>query len=333
MAFHYLLFIQFRKTETNLHYSNVKNSNRFELLGNEFNVITHFKSSNEISASDYPEIEESAIRGYSKIGFLIDIITICAENIISNKYDGFAFAVNENIVNEFYNQRINFQDFLKIIKGIKPLFSFGFGDEWPIVIEKGEKISYSEKKTQNIKYFFDCFANISKLDKNIMSLLNYWKMGYTLQKLWFWHESYLNYYKILEYFLKNYRNSFNNCISKNFLNFFQRRNIKKLNISKLLMDYSLDPTVVNEKLILDFIEIRNNEDIAHSKIKKQMMKKNSNSIIRAELFNFSYYDEIWEYLEDIRELSRYLIFKYLNFKNIELKTEGGSLEIELNLNS
>jgi hypothetical protein len=153
-------------------------------------------------------------------------------------------------------------------------------------------------------------------------------MGYTLQKLWLWHESYLNYFKVLEYFLNKYRiyNNLNLPIFQNFFKYFTKKNTTEIAIDKLLEKFSIKNTV-EPKLIKDFINIRNNKDIAHSKIKKQM--GNEDTIIRAELFNLSFYDDLWDYWEDIRELNRYLILKYLGLKNIELLYNNDFLEIKL----
>ncbi len=328
MTYYYFLYIFFKTTKTNLSYSNILNNNRFEISPNKFEVITHFKSSKKITVSNHPEIDYSVIKGYSNIAPLIDLITLSSKIIISNEYNGLAFKSDSALNKNFYNKDISFRDFLNKIKSKNPLYKFSMGDEWPIIIKKNEEINFNDDKIDFIKYLLDNICSKPKINSISISLLNYWRIGYSLQELWLWQESYLNYFKIIEYFLEKNRSILGNLpIIKKIFNYFTKKSLLHRTILKMLNDFSIDTNTVKIKLVKDFNKIRNNKDIAHKKIKKQLT--NQKSIIRAELFNLSYYDELWDYWEDIRELSRFLILKYLGLKKIELKIEADFLEIKL----
>ena len=107
-------------------------------------------------------------------------------------------------------------------------------------------------------------------------------------------ESFLNFYKILEFFLAKYKSG--------------------NSVGKLIEEYDIKDYSIAKRLIESFVKIRNNYDIAHTRIKRIKRDSIEN---RDEFFNLSFYDNFWEKYYDIKDFVKYLILRYVNIKKLD----------------
>ena len=99
--------------------------------------------------------------------------------------------------------------------------------------------------------------------------------------------------------------------------------VKKIN-NILINKFNIKYNKGLAEIILNFIEIRNNWDVAHSKTKKLRNIEGRNY-----WFNITLHEDIWNYNDYIKEVSRFLILRYLSFDNLQLVSNGGLYELSI----
>lgn len=299
---YYFIYFFLKTSKTNFYYEGILSNIRFNLNPEKIEVIIFYKTEENFDIfkthdiDTHHDIDTDSIRSLTSVGLLFDIITTCSEIIISNNYKGYFFEQINNLDKQFYDLEIKFKDFLKNFQTMKSLYQIGTSDnEWPVIIQKNTETKFDDKNISRMQYLIENLCHSNKLNNVAISLLNYWKKGFILSEITFKEESFLNFYKILEYFLG--------------------KNTPDEKITDIIDKFSIGDKEIAKRLITTIIDIRNNWDIAHKSIKRKSGDKGI--ISRDELFNLSYIDYLWSYHDDLKEISKFFIFKYLDIKNIK----------------
>lgn len=307
MGNYYYIFLSFKVVRSNLCYSSILSNVRFKISLGQLFIILSYKTSKKINTEELHKLETKIIYKFLGIGLIIDIITTITNIIISTDYKGLIFSPNNKIICSFHNPETSFEQFHQQLKSLKVETEIGASSNFYPIIKKSE-IKFKEKSILLNLYLLSKVFNSDKLNNSAISLFNYWRKAFILFKLGCREESFLNYYKILEYFLT--------------------KNKPDEAVGNLIKKFSLSNQKIAKRLLESFIEIRNHWDIAHKRIKR--LQKDRYAIPRDEFFNISFYDHLWEKHDDIKEISRFLIYKYLGIEKIQLiidKTNALTIEL------
>lgn len=250
-----------------------------------------------------------------KLGLLVDALTFCSDLCISAKidYDLFELASGINIKDVSQTFAVILS---KIIKN-KKVENGSSTDEWPIRINPGMSNTFSNEKIEIVRFLLDSFSKVNFVNTKI-KLLSYWRRGFDLNELMYQDESFLACFKILEFFEKQYSRGKNKLIDKR-IKLVKTGSRKKA----LKMGGGVSLSVVDNflvKLLSDAINVRNNFDIAHMRIRPLPQERNG-------ALYFTYYDQIWDLHDDLLELTRFFILKYFCVKGVGLKEDGGLLKL------
>jgi len=304
---HYYIYLSFKAIKSNFNYSGIQNNIRYKISLDQLSIILFYKSLRKIDFKELHELELKTFYKFSGIGLIMDAITTVTNIILSTDYSGLVFKKESEIINSYYDSSIDFEQFRNQIRFPKLETKISTNTNFYPNIENIE-IKFNKKSILSNQHLLGSIFSSNKLNSIATSLLNYWKKAYILFILGYREESFLNYYKILEYFLK--------------------KNIPDDSIDDLIEKYSLSDKKIAKRLFESFIGIRNHWDIAHKKIKK--CQKDTYANVRDEFFNISSYDQLWEKYDDIKEISRFLIFKYLGIEKIKLNiNERNALRTEV----
>lgn len=287
---------------------------RYSWRNNEITALIYGSQRvRENISSPFDELET-----YNKLGLLIDVLSFSSELPISANIDYRLYEVNPS-------NKINLKDtsqawitILQSVRRQKHLEHVDSGDDWPIRIDSHTTHNFNDKQIELIRYLLNFFSKI-KFSNTAIKLLNYWRRGFDLDTLNYWDESFLVFFKILEYFEKQYNPGSDFSLDKRIK--LVRTKIKKkaLKIAGGAKASKVDKYLV--RLLTDCISARNRFDIAHMRIKP--LPRN-----REGAFYFTYYYNIWDLHDDIKELTRLFILKYLGVRGISLKSDGGLLILE-----
>ena len=292
---YYYIYLSFKTIKSNFCYFGTQSNIRFKISSDRLSIILFYKSLKKMDSEELHKLESKIFYNFSGIGLIMDSITAVTDIIISTDYEGLVFKKDSGLIKIYYDTNINFDQFYDRIKSLKLEIKISaHTDFYPKI--GNTKIKFNEKSIISNHYLLENLFSSNKLNSIAISLLNYWKKAYILFRLGHREESFLNYYKILEYFLT--------------------KNMSDDVIDGLIDKYSLSDRKIAKRLFESFIEIRNHWDIAHKKIKR--LQKDKYATVRDEFFNISPYDQLWEKHGDIKEISRFLIYKYLKIKKIKL---------------
>lgn len=210
-------------------------------------------------------------------------------------------------------QRVS--DYEKLISAGKRV-EHGQGDkEWPVRTDFAITTNLSVEELSLTDYLLEELSKKKKFTNSELKLLNYWRRGVDLENLTYWDESFLAFFKILEYFEKksNIPNSkipakYKTDREKAAYRMSQGAGVQKINNGNL-------------KLLMEFIDIRNNWDIAHTRVK--YLPKNLDGG-----FYFTYYDNMWDTHHHLKDIARLFILSTLGIKNMELVVDGGLFKLQ-----
>lgn len=177
---------------------------------------------------------------------------------------------------------------------------------------------------------------ISRLEKakitNVNSkLMNYWRKGVELDRLQFMDASYLSFYKIIEYFIS--KSKLTDSPYQQFIKHLLKCSPK---LSKLLYKHQrrslrgaekfaegaklINPQADQLELIANFIDMRNNWDIAHMRISPLPFD-------RSGRLYYSHIEDAWDYHSHICQITRLVILKNLGLNGLGLEEDGGLLKL------
>ncbi|WKZ25782.1 MAG: hypothetical protein QY322_00490 [bacterium] len=252
-----------------------------------------------------------------KLGLLIDCISFITDLPVSCKVDFRLFRVDDNNKINILDLTTPFTKLLQQARSNKLLQHGSSVDEWPIRVSPGISHNFRSKDISFIRHLFVLISKI-RIKNTSIKLLNYWRKGFDLDVLNYWDESFLVFFKILEYFDKRYQPNNNLYIDNKIMKAKSEISKKALRIAGGAE--STKPSKYLIKLISDFIEIRNNSDIAHMRIKPLPKDRNG-------AFYFTSYLNIWDTHDDIKELARLFVYKQLGIKGLQLRNDGGLFKL------
>lgn len=325
----YFAYLKFKASKTNFSYENYFRNYIFKISCDKIEIITVFTSDNKHEVLRNFSDSLAELEKHDGLGHLLDIICVSTEIITSHQPDGdgYIFHSNKELLKEFYRRQNSFDTIYGKIRSQKRYNTGYIGNDWPVVIKDNETTTFTPEKLSLGKQTLDYLLQYSKYTEAHITLLNYWRKGYVLNELWFWDESYLNYYKIIEYFLNKYRSK-TKLITRLLNAISNRKSNTSLNDAKSLLNkLHLNSTNENAELILILQMIRNKLDIAHNRIKR----KNGNNALtyRESFYSFSYYMDYWNYWDNAEELSRLLLLRSLEYYDVGLYPDGGLLKLKL----
>lgn len=181
----------------------------------------------------------------------------------------------------------------------------------PQRIDDNSSLQLSNEALSEIYTILSRLSAINKYPNTTKKLINYWRKGVDLDHLQFVDESFLSFYKIVEYLSKK-ANLRKNDIPIN----FQKTSSSMMAYRFAVAAKLIKPTKAQYEMLSDFIDIRNNWDIAHSKIRPLPSNNTSN------LF-YSYMDYAWEYHSHICQITRMILLRELGVTGLSLVNDGG----------
>jgi len=299
----YFFYHSMSLTQSDFTYTGKSPYALFKILNNKLECISIFKSNRNVNVlANFTDAMET-IQDTRGLGALLDVITFCAELVASCEIQGLIYESTPNLLKLYH--AVDFDNFkTELLKGrAYPCSTQG---NWPVVINNDERMTFGSEKHELSEYLLNELTKNKKISHVELSLLNYWKRGFVLGELWFWEECYLNFYKIIEYFLGK-----NDATKEDVEKLFKKVGIKA------------DTTGVNEttKLLLELSGIRNNWDIAHVSIKKTQGPRKI--VTRNETYSLSYHENLWGYRVSLMEFSRYVLCKHLGIRDLSLVEDGG----------
>jgi len=246
------------------------------------------------------------------LGLLIDVLSMII-NVEVNKSIAISTVISANIF-EVPKPKKHIQkmvDMLNLKKSGKHLLNAGvINEEKPKRIDDSLTVNLGSDELKLIEVLLKKFELKNKYQVSDYKLLNYWRRGVDLDNLTLWDESYLAFFKILEYF-ENKASVKNNTIPSRFISKSQKSAYRIAKGSGLRrVSFS------QYKMLSDFVMFRNNWDIAHTRV--NMLPRERESALY-----FTYHLEMWDYHSHISEITRLMILKHLDIKKFKLVVEGG----------
>lgn len=328
----YFTYLKFKASKTNFNYEGKFSNYLFKISSGRIEIIATFTSDETLEVLHNFDDSHKELEKHDGLGHLLDIICISTEIITSHEPDGdgYVFNSNKELLKDFHQNKLTFDTMLSKIRSQKRYTTGSFGSDWPIVVKDNETVTFKPEQLSLNKLILEHLLQYKKYTEAHITLLNYWRKGYVLNELWFWDESFLSYYKIIEYFLNKYRTK-TSLVARIMNAMRNTKNKAGIDDAKLLLSkLQLNPATENAELILSLQTIRNQYDIAHNRIKR---KNGDNATTHRESFyNFSYYMDFWGYWDNAEELSRLLLLRSLEMYNIGLYPDGGLLKLKIKTN-
>ena len=323
----YFIYLCFKISKSNFTYTGWFNSYLFRISTDKLEIITVFKSI--VGIDDLKNFTDSQdeIERSKGLGFLLDIIALGTELITSYKSEGFVFNSTDELQKKFFKKQDSFEEFYKALQKQRR-YNCGEMGEWPIIIREGTQTTFTEEILQFKKFLLDHLIAYKNFNNKLISLLNYWRKGIVFDELWFWDESYLNYYKVLDFYIEKFRQKLGFFKKLYFLIINRKLKLTENEVRLMLTTMGFRPNKDNIRLVFELREIRINWDIAHPSLKKTQGK---NAVTQRESsYNLSYYFQLIQYWDYIKEISRMLLLRDTDLKNVNLFSDGGSFVLKKN---
>lgn len=158
---------------------------------------------------------------------------------------------------------------------------------------------------------------INKYSKELKKLINYWRKGVDLDHLQFVDESFLSFYKIVEYVSKK-ANLRDKDIPAKYSRSASLKTAYKFAVGAKLKR----PNKAQYQMLSDFIDIRNNWDIAHTRIRPLP----DNEV--GGLY-YSYLNDVWDYHSHICQITRMTLLRECGLTDVALVNDGGLYKLTL----
>ena len=172
-------------------------------------------------------------------------------------------------------------------------------------------LTLSDDALKTIYMLLSRLALVNKYSKELKKLINYWRKGVDLDHLQFVDESFLSFYKIIEYISKKASLS-DKDIPTEYSSSKSLKTAYKFALGAKLKK----PTEAQYTMLSEFIDIRNNWDIAHARIHPLP----DNDV--GGLY-YSYMDVAWDYHSHICQITRMTLLRECGLTGLSLVNEGG----------
>ena len=296
----------------------------------ENNLITAYAISNYESAQISQPFELVNKTNRLNLGLLIDTLTIVVNQDVNTSI-GISTEPITNIYKGLKTPNLKSINEVNAYLGTsKSVCNARSVDNNSRVVDDSTTITFSKSQLLVIQEL------ISRLDKvkisNVnLKLMNYWRKGVELDRLQFMDASYLSFYKIIEYFISKAKINENpyerlikhllKCFPK-LSKLFYKNQRKSLSGAKKFADGAKlnKPEIDHLELIADFIDMRNNWDIAHMRISPLPSD-------RSGRLYYSHIEDAWDYHSHICQITRLVILKNFGFNNLGLEEDGGLLKL------
>ena len=194
------------------------------------------------------------------------------ETCLSLKGTGHTEPVIDSFVGEVTYKSKSVDNFSVEIRGLKHQSNAScLNGNDPIRINDNSSLQLSNEALEEIYSILSRVSAINKYSNTIKKLINYWRKGVDLDHLQFVDESFLSFYKIIEYISKRA-----NLHNKDIPTRFHKTSSLKMAYKFAVGAKLKRPTKAQYEMLSDFIDIRNNWDIAHSKIRPLPNNNTSN---------------------------------------------------------
>ena len=307
---YHLVEIHLKTTKSNINIGEGKIMNWiFSWINNQVTAFSILKYEGDIAEDIFSLIVNT---NRLNLGLLIDALSMIV-NVEINKSIAISTQIEALVfeINKPSNKVDKIVDVLSLKRGAKLLINAGeIGEEKPKRIDDGLTITLSKDQLNLIDVLLKKFEPKNKYLVSDYKLMNYWRRGVDLDNLTLWDESYLAFYKILEYFEKK-SNVKNSVIPTKF-------NTKSLKSAYRIAKGGGLRRITNKQfeMLSDFVILRNNWDIAHTRINVLPNERES-------ALYFTYYSNMWDYNSHISEITRLMILKHLGINKFQLVVEGG----------
>ncbi|OGJ10146.1 hypothetical protein A2356_01365 [Candidatus Nomurabacteria bacterium RIFOXYB1_FULL_39_16] len=252
------------------------------------------------------------------LALLVDVLTIVTNQDINTSVVISTEPIIDSFVGEVTYKSKSVDIFLVEIRGLKHQSNAScLNGNDPIRINDNSSLQLSNEALEEIYSILSRVSAINKYSNTIKKLINYWRKGVDLDHLQFVDESFLSFYKIIEYISKRA-----NLHDKDIPTRFHKTSSIKMAYKFAVGAKLKRPTKAQYEMLSDFIDIRNNWDIAHSKIRPLPNNNTSN------LF-YSYMDDAWEYHSHICQITRMTLIRELGVKGLSLVNDGGLYSLTL----
>lgn len=287
---------------------------RYLWSGSKISALTvGGRSVNKEIHSTFEELESPR-----KLGYLVDVLCFCSDLTISSKIAYVLFGSTKIRKADVMDREKDFLYASRLTRSQKALHRGSSSDEWPVRVKPKTSHTYNPQKLKLVDDLLVDFSNI-KANTTGLKLLNYWRRGFDLENLWYWDESFLAFFKILEYFASRYKKSMSPQIDQKIGSVSDKSSKKAL---KMIggAGYSKADKFLT-RVLSEAVVMRNRFDIAHMRIRPLPEQR------QAALY-FTYYDDMWDLHDHLKEIARIFIMRFLGIKGYVLKADGGLLALE-----
>lgn len=253
------------------------------------------------------------------IGLLIDALSMCV-NLDVNTSIAISTEINTKVYKLQHTTRVKtINDIIQLLSSAIVICNFGhIGEEKPKRIDESLTVTLVEERLKVMDFMLACFKQKISFTDVEMKLMNYWRRGVDLDNLTFWDESFLAFYKILEYFEKKA-----NIKAKAIPTQYKTRTMKSA--YRIAQGTGLTKLTRRQlELLGNFIYLRNHWDIAHTKTSSLPKERES-------ALYYTYHLGMWNYQSHACQLTRLMILKQLGFNNFQLKNDGGLYKLVKNI--
>lgn len=237
-----------------------------------------------------------------KLGLLVDVLTIASELMVSAQTNYRVYEGESSLTRKLLTAtELDSSIWQEIAR--RPLIEQGSdANEYPVRINPNVSHNFHQEATDLITYILKNI-NPRKLLATNLKLLNYWRRGFDLDEFQYKDESFLDYYKVLEYFKNRGRGA---------------------SAGEKILDGA--ESTQRDQTLIEFLndvnDMRNNFDIAHVRIRPLPRE-------RTGALNFAYMPGWWDYHHDLQAFARLTVLKRLGVEQLVLISDGGLLHLEL----
>lgn len=251
-------------------------------------------------------------RSTADLVLLVDILTLVVNQDVNTSVVISTEPIINSYIGNITNRSQSVDQFCAEIKGLKHQSNtscLNSNDSYRI--DSNLKLNLPEEALQCIYSLLQQVSVKNKFSNELKKLINYWRKGVDLDHLHFIDESFLAFYKIIEYISKKA-----NIPDKGIPNeYLKTKSIKMA--YKIAVGANLKkPTDKQYQMLSDFVDIRNNRDIAHTKI-RPLPDNNMSGLY------YSYMDDIWDYHSHICQITRMVLLREVGISGISLINDGG----------
>jgi hypothetical protein len=275
----------------------------------ENNLITAYMYINYNIQSQSDIFEQT--RTIGDLALLIDVLTLVTNQDVNTSVSISTDPIIDSFTGQITYRSKSADQFLMEIRSLKHESNARCINGNDTQRIDNSTLQLSNKSLNTIDTLLSRLSLINKYPKELKKLINYWRKGVDLDHLQFVEESYLSFYKIIEYISKSANLSDKDIPTKYHLNPSLKTAYKFTVGAKLKKT-----TKAQYKMLSEFIDIRNNWDIAHAKI-RPLPDNDAGGLY------YSYMGHVWDYHRHICQITRMTLLGKSGLTGLSLENDGG----------